>query len=146
MDFPYTVESQADFDALVKDRLDRQARKYADYDQVKARAAELERATTAHERALAAAEARATTAEAWKADRESADALAQVRDEVASATSIPAAALRGSTKEELEQHAEMLKSLLTGTYGPVVPSPGDTPDKPASSEEGQFVTALFGGE
>lgn len=39
-------------------------------------------------------------------------AFAQTLAEVAEATGVPAAALRGSTREELEAHAETLKPLL----------------------------------
>lgn len=67
------------------------------------------------------------------------------KSEVADATGIPAAALAGSTKEEIEAHAETLKSLIPKKPGgPVVPGAGDTPSpKPADDERG-FLRDLFG--
>lgn len=67
------------------------------------------------------------------------------KSEVATATGIPAAALAGSTKEEIEAHAETLKSLIPKKPGgPVVPGAGDTPSpKPADDERG-FLRDLFG--
>ena len=55
------------------------------------------------------------------------------RDEVAKATGVPANVLKGSTREELEEHANTLKSLITppetrkGLRGPYVPTEGTAP-------------------
>lgn len=55
------------------------------------------------------------------------------RDEVAKATGVPANVLKGSTKEEIEEHANTLKSLITppetrkGMLGPYVPTEGTAP-------------------
>ena len=143
MEFPVTVESQDDFDALVKDRLARERAKFADYDQLKTRAEQAESAKAAAEAERDTLTQRASAAEQWKTDREAADALATVRDEVAKAAGVPAAALRGTTKEELQAHAEALKPLLRG---PVLPDPGKTPDKSAAgdADERAAVAALFG--
>ena len=86
---------------------------------------------------------RAEKAERALAERENAEALARDRDEVSKATGVPAAALRGNTKEEFEAHAAELKPLIT-TPGPVVPRQGDTPQHPVS-DAGAFVRGLFGG-
>src|SRR5690606_24445139 len=50
--------------------------------------------------------------------------------EVSEASGVPVAALRGSTKEELEAHAETLKSLIKADdsgSGPYVPNEGTRP-------------------
>ncbi|WP_417556236.1 hypothetical protein [Microbacterium sp.] len=48
------------------------------------------------------------------------------RDEVSEATGVPASVLRGSTLEEIQEHAESLKSVLT-------PEPGPKKDGPVST-------------
>ena len=63
--------------------------------------------------------------------KEQADAW---RTEVAEATGVPAAALRGSTKEEIEAHAAPLSTLIPNpqaSRGPLVPSEGSGSDAPA---------------
>lgn len=72
---------------------------------------------------------RAEKAEKALAERDAKSALAAARDEVAAATGVPAAALRGSTKEELEAHAAELAPLIAppekkGALGPYVPGEG----------------------
>ena len=145
MEFPVTVESQDDFDKLIGSRLTREREKYADHDDLKAQVATLTAAAEAHEAAVQAANERADGAEKWKVDRESADALAAERDSVAKAHGLPASALRGSTKEELEAHALDLKPLTTAS-GPAIPHQGDTPKASATTEESEFVRDLFGGD
>jgi alpha-galactosidase/6-phospho-beta-glucosidase family protein len=142
MEFPITVESQEEFDGLVKDRLARitnkhadELAKFADYDDLKTRAETLEAEKAEIEQERDAAVTRAETAEGVVAKFESEQQVSQWRAEVATASGIPADILRGSTKEEFEAHAELLKPLLTAQQAPVIPNQGDSPDpnnKPAS--------------
>ena len=143
MEFPYTVESQEAFDALVKDRLSRERQKFADYDELKAKAEQVDTIKADADKALAEAVARAEVAEGKVGEFETKAQLASWRDEVAKATGVPVAALRGSTKEELEAHAAELKPLITGS-GPVIPHQGVEPEKPAVNDERAAVQALFG--
>ncbi len=57
-------------------------------------------------------QARVEAAEKWKADREQKDAAAATAAEVAKEKGVPVTALRGSTREELEAHADELLSIL----------------------------------
>lgn len=57
-------------------------------------------------------QARVEAAEKWKADREQKDAAAATAAEVAKEKGVPVSALRGSTREELEAHADELLSIL----------------------------------
>ena len=76
---------------------------------------------------------RAAAAEKRVAEFESREQIAKWKTEVAEASGVSAAVLRGSTKEELEAHAVDLKSLIpaeTGkkpAIGPYVPPEGSTP-------------------
>lgn len=63
---------------------------------------------------------RAESAEQWKAERESKDAARTLAEDVAKEKGVPASALRGATREELEAHADELAALLPKK--PPVPS------------------------
>lgn len=77
-------------------------------------------------------------------DYETREQIAAWKAEVAEATGVPAAALAGSTKEEIEAHAETLKPLIAQTArGPVVQSQGEHPNATNHSTGlGAFVEAF----
>lgn len=83
---------------------------------------------------------RAETAEQWKADRESKDSAVALAATVATEKGVPASALRGTTREELEAHADELLTLLP--KAPAAPSAegqgdegGDIGDGDMSAED-----------
>ena len=71
--------------------------------------------------------------EAKVKEYETRDQLTAWKSEVAEATGVPAVALAGSTKEEIEAHAATLKPLISseaprkGAVGPYVPTEGSAP-------------------
>lgn len=81
--------------------------------------------------------------EASIAEAEKAKKFAETLSEVANAAGVPADVLRGSTREELEAHAETLKSLIKPA-GPIVPTAGDSPASNSADQEREFVRELFG--
>jgi ATP-dependent Clp protease ATP-binding subunit ClpA len=130
--------SQADLDRIIADRVSRERAKYGDYDDLKTKAAEYDKAAEAQKSELQKTIERAEAAEKKAKGYEAEKQIAAWRAEVAKATGVPAAALRGSTKEELTAHAETLKPLIThdndtgtggrrGALGPYVPSEGTAP-------------------
>lgn len=149
MEFPVTINSQDEFDGLVRDRIKRAEAKaaepFADYADLKAKAEAADEVRQKAEADVAEAMARAEAAEGKVATFETEKQVTSWRDEVAKATGVPAAALRGSTKEEFEAHAETLKPFLTGV-SPVIPTQGDQPDRPAvgDADERAAVRTLFG--
>lgn len=68
--------------------------------------------------------------------------LAEATREIAAANGIPAEALRGSTREELEAHAAVLKPVFAKAEGPYAPRIGESPEH-HTSEEAAFAAALF---
>lgn len=116
--------TQAEVDRIVADRLKREreqtAQRYADYDQLKAKAAEADSSKTELQKLgerVTAAEKRAADAEAR-----------QLRAEVAQAKGLtPAQAKRltGSTKEELETDADELLESFGGKKDDAKPGEGD---------------------
>lgn len=73
------------------------------------------------------AAARTAELEAKVKGYETREQIAGWKAEVATATGIPAAALAGSTLEEIQAHAETLRALIPAPpRGPVVPAEGTT--------------------
>lgn len=70
---------------------------------------------------------------------------ARVRAEVAAAKGVPAALLTGSTQEELEAAADALIAFKGDrAKGPVIPTQGTTPDKPAPESADDWIRGLVG--
>jgi hypothetical protein len=96
--------SQEELDRIIQSRLDRERKRFGDYDELKARAAKLAEIEEANKTEAEKAQARAEAAEKRAAELE-AKAL---RAEVAAAKGVPVALLTGSTQEELEAAADAL--------------------------------------
>lgn len=96
------ITSQEQLNSVLADRLRRERAKYADYAELKERAASAADLTT-----------RAEEAEAKLAELTHANEVRSWRDALAAEYGVPADALRGETKESLEEHAVQLQSLLS---------------------------------
>ena len=115
-------ESREAFDAIIASAVAEALKPYADYEQVKAQAEKLQADATA---------------------REKADAFEATRREVAEKFKVPAAVLRGETREDLEAHAQQIKDEIGGARYPVLPAQGTEPAARGSEVTG-FLTSLFG--
>lgn len=124
--------SQEDVDRIVQDRLQRERKRFDGFDEFKAAAERVPELETAN-RELAE---KVTGFEA-------AEERARLVSEVAASSGVPAGALRGTTREELEAHAEALKPLIS-TTGPVIPGQEKTPPPVQDSDEKRAVRNLFG--
>lgn len=115
--------------------------KYSDYDDLKAKAEELDAIKAASQTDLQKAEERAKKAEndlkIYK-DREKLEAW---KLEVAQATGIKASLLAGTTKEEIEQHAKAIKEAYEPA-APVVGSEGRKPSAPGKTGKDAFAEAI----
>jgi len=111
------ITSQDEFDRRLAARLDRERKKFADYDEVKAKAAKLAEIEEANK-----TEAEKTAERLAAAERRAAELEAKaLRAEVAAAKGVPAALLTGSTQEELEAAADALIAFR-GEQKPAGPS------------------------
>ena len=115
-------ESREAFDAIIASAVAEALKPYADYEQVKARAEKLQADATA---------------------REKADAFEATRREIAEKFKVPAAVLRGETREDLEAHAQQIKDEIGGARYPVLPAQGTEPAARGGEVTG-FLTSLFG--
>lgn len=131
--------TQADLDRIIQDRVARVKNQYADYDDLKAKAGQVE---TFQSRIN---ELEATNSELGGKVKEfeSKAERAQIVSDVAKAKGVPESALRGSTREELEAHADTLAELLKPS-APVIPGQERTPDKVQDSPDREFARKLFG--
>lgn len=130
------VFTQADVDRIVKERVQRERAKYADYDDLKAKAGQ----TATVEERLAAMEKRASGAEARA-----------LRSDIASQHGISAEDrdlfLTGVDEETLTAQAKRLaeRDAQRKKQGNVVPQEGRNPKAPKPSDEREAVRQLFGG-
>lgn len=130
---PDQTFTQADVDRIVKERVQREKAKYADYDDLKAKAGN---ATTLEER-VAQIERQAQESESRA-----------LRAEVANAKGLTpnqAKRLIGSTREELEADAdELLKDISAQKkQNNVSPREGNNPKPEKNGDEREFVRTLF---
>jgi len=105
------ITSQADLDRIIGERVARERGKYADYDDLKAKATKFDEVTEANKTELQKERERADAAERKAAGYEAEKQVATWAAEIVKGSTIPANALRGSTKEELAEHFEVLKSI-----------------------------------
>lgn len=125
--------TQADVDRIVRERVQRERAKYADYDDLKTKA---EGAKTLEDRVA-------------EIERQAKDSEARaLRAEVANAkglTASQAKRLVGSTREELEADAdELLKDIgAQKKQGARVPNEGKTTPKPGDDDLREFTRDLF---
>ena len=115
-------ESREAFDAIIASAVAEALKPYADYEQVKAQAEKLQ---------------------ADAAAREKADAFEATRREVAEKFKVPAAVLRGETRDDLEAHAQQIKDEIGGARYPVLPAQGTEPAARGGEVTG-FLSSLFG--
>lgn len=107
---PERTFTQAEVNAIVADRLSRERSKYADYDELKARASELQQAN-----------ARADALQGQLDSLNKATALQAMRGRVSTQTGVPAELLTGETEEECTEQASKIKQYAAPSY-PVVKS------------------------
>lgn len=135
--------SQADLDRIIQDRVARERAKFADYDDVKARAAKLSEIEEANKTETEKVAERLAIAEKRAAELE----VKSLRSDVALAKGVPAALLTGSTQEELEAAADALIEFR-GEVKPAAPSSPALSrvnnQNSAGTSDGQFVRELFG--
>lgn len=109
--------SQEELDRIIQARLDRERKRFADYDDIKAKAEKFAKLEEANK-----TEAERTAERLEAAERRAAELETKaIRAEVAAAKGVPVALLTGSTQEELEAAADALIAFR-GEQKPAGPS------------------------
>lgn len=103
------ITSQEEFDKRLEARLAREAKKYADYSDLKAKAAKLDQLEAETAEANKSWEERYKSLESTVAKKD----LEILRVQVAAAKGVPANRINGTTREELEADADELLTLIS---------------------------------
>jgi len=108
---PERTFTQSEMDAIIGDRIGRERKKYADYEELKAKAAKFDEAEEASKSELQKATERAEALQKQLDEMVKADSSRKLKEQIAAETGIPASVLRGETEEELRAHAEAILSF-----------------------------------
>lgn len=120
--------TQSELDAIVRDRLAREKGKYADYDELKAKATKFDEVEEASKTELQKATERAQALEAELNGLKKAESIRTIREKVAKETGIPASSLSlltGETEEACQEQAKVILSMITPQSYPSVPDGGE---------------------
>lgn len=132
--------TQADFNRIIESRLQRERAKYADYDHFKAEAEKVAGLVAERDEYKSQLDSANAELSAFR-EKEQKQIWAQ---EVSTETGVPAEALRGETKEEMEAHAKTLEKYVK-VSAPVVSGDGRTPSTQAAiTARDKFAAALEG--
>lgn len=135
--------TQAELDAVVKDRLKREREKYSDYENLKAKAAKFDEAEEANKTELQKVTERAKALEDELNGLKEAEKLRTMRAEVAKETGIPANLLTGSTEDECKAQAEAIKAFAQPQGYPKVRDSSGLSVQTSSVANGATTKAQF---
>lgn len=130
--------TQDEVNAIVGKRLAEEKGKYADYEEIKAKAAKFDEAEEANKSELQKAVERANNLEAELAGLKKSEEVRQTREKIATETGIPAHLLTGDTEEACKAQAEAIKAYATPTY-PKVKDSGEVPKTTSGNAKTDFV-------
>lgn len=116
--------TQAEVDAVVKERLKRERDKYADYEDLKAKASKYDEFEQANKSELEKANERANALQAELDGLKKSAELKEMRTKIATENNVPVDLLTGTTEEECNTQVEAIKGLLSANGIPVTVSDG----------------------
>ena len=137
--------TQDEVNAIVGKRLAEEKSKFADYEEIKAKAAKFDEAEEANKSELQKAVERANNLEAELNGLKKTEEVRQTREKIATETGIPAHLLTGDTEEACKAQAEAIKAYATPTY-PKVKDSGEVPKTTsgnAKADFAEFMSTIF---
>ena len=135
---PERTFTQAEMNAIISDRLSRERSKYADYDDLKAKAQQFDAAQEAGKTALQKANEKAAKLQEQLDTLTKANTLRELRSKVAAATGVPAELLSGDTEESCTAQAQAILKFAQPGY-PSIRDGGEVRNKPTGSTRQQFA-------
>lgn len=117
--------TQAEMDAIIGERLSRERAKYADYDDLKAKATKFDAAEEASKSELQKATEKAQALQAKLESMEKADNLRKIRENVSTSTGVPANLLSGEDEESCTAQAKAILEFAKGGKYPQVHDGGE---------------------
>lgn len=133
--------SQADLDRIVQDRVARVHTQYAGFDDFKAKAEKVDEFQTRIGTLETENGELSTKVQGFEAATE----RAEIVSDISKATGVPANVLRGSTREDLQAHADELKEAYRET-APVIQNQERTPGNTSGNPDKEFVRRVFGND
>lgn len=132
--------TQAELDAIVSDRLKRDRAKYADYEELKAKAGKLDKIEEASKSELQKATERAAALQTELDSLRKAEELRNMRDSIAAELGVPAVLLTAETEEACRTQAEAVLTLTANQKGyPTVRDGGEVSGHGKGSPKQQFA-------
>lgn len=138
--------TQEEVDAIIEKRLARANSKFSDYEDLKAKAANFDETENANKSELQKAQEHEAELQRQVDVYTSEKQQREWKTEVSKKTNVPAELLRGTSLEEIQDHAEALSAVLNPKpKGAPVHNQGTQPSGAAKNAEGrEFVHQLFG--
>lgn len=133
--------TQDEVNAIVGKRLAEEKSKFADYEEIKAKAAKFDEAEEANKSELQKAVERANNLEAELNGLKKTEEVRQTREKIATETGIPAHLLTGDTEEACKAQAEAIKAFATPNY-PKVKDSGEVPKTSSGNAKTDFAEYL----
>lgn len=132
--------TQEELDLIVKERLGRERSKYADYEDMKEKAAKFDEISEASKTELQKATERADKLQAELDRLIKAEEVRLIREDVAKETGVPVNLLTAETEEDCEAQAKAIMSFAKPDNGyPSVKDGGEVAKSPTGSTEEQFA-------
>lgn len=131
--------TQSQMDAIISDRLARERGKYADYEDLKSKAAQFDEAQEKGKTELQKATEKAAALQAQVDAFTRADELRKIRTKVSTDTGVPADLLSGETEEDCTAQAKRILEFAKPAAYPSVKDGGSPANKPTGSTRQQFA-------
>lgn len=106
--------TQAEMDAIIGDRLARERQKYSDYDSLKEKAAEFDKAEEESKTELQKALESVTNLQNELTTLKTANTVREVREKVAKDMEVPVSLLTADTEEDCKKQAQAIKDYAGG--------------------------------
>ena len=116
--------TQAELDAIVKDRLKRANEKYADYEALKEKATKFDEIEAANKTELEKANEKVKSLQAEIDGYKKAKELSDMRTKIATENNVPIEFLTGTTEDECKVQADKLKEFMSASGVPITVSDG----------------------
>ena len=131
--------TQAEVNAMVSDRLKRERAKFADYDDLKAKAEKYDASVEANKSELQKAQEQAEKYKKELDGLKKAESVRTLREKVSKETGVPASLLTGENEEDCKAQAEAIMKFANPDAYPAVKDNGEVHGTGKSSTRDQFA-------
>lgn len=142
-DKPERTFTQSELDAILKDRLDRESKKYADYEELKTKATAYDEAQEAAKSDLQKAQELAEKYRIELDGLKKAEGVREIRDKVAKETGVPASMLTFDTEAECTEQARGILAFAQPKKYPSIPDRGEVKHSGAAGSNAEKFAEWF---